>query len=163
MSARGTPNSVIADVFDVQADYTEGFAAAELRPGMGCVIDESGDGTSVAAAGQNARTTRVVREPRNSPQGVTNSGGMDTSPLDATIAADGHTETVGFRRFQRARLRVASSSTAGVGDGVGWNSNGEISDVQTDGTTALTTFVGKVRKIVSDSSLANDIAVVEFY
>jgi len=158
------PNAVVADVFDTQADYEEGIADAELRPGMGCVIDESGTGeAAVVAADTNDRTARVVREPRNPTQGVTNSGDMSTSPLDATIAAGEHTETVGFRRYQRARCRVADSSTAAEGDDVGWNSNGELSNVQTDGATALTTFVGRVRELVSDADLENDIAVVEFY
>ena len=157
------PNAVIADTFDAKADYEEGFADEELRPGLGCMIDDSGSETTVVLAGQNSRTKRLVREPRNPPEGVTTTDGIDTSPLDATIAADVHTETVGFRRNHKGRARLADSSTAAAGDDVGWNSNGELSDVQTDGTTALTTFVGVLREIISDSSLDSDIAVVEFY
>ena len=157
-----TPNSVVAEIFDNEPKEREGFATAELRPGMGVTFDTSGEANDVSPAGVNSRTTYVVRVP---PQNTSATGlnSMDTSPIDATIDANGHVYTFGFLRFQQARCRVAASSTAAVGDDVGWNSNGELSNVQTDGTTALTTFIGQVRELVSDADLDNDIATVEFY
>ena len=156
------PNAVIADTFDVKADHEEGFADEELRPGLGCTIDDSGSETTIVLAGQNSRTKRLVKAPEQSGD-APSVGGIESSPIDETIPANAHTYTVGFRRYHKGRARLADSSTAAAGDDVGWNSNGELSDVQTDGTTALTTFVGVLREIISDSSLDSDIAVVEFY
>ena len=156
------PNSVIAEIFDNEPKFREGFATEELRPGMGVTVDVSGTENTVSAAGQDSRTTYVVRDPPHN-QDAPEVGGMDTSNLDATVATDGHVYVVGFLRFQQARLRVADTSGAAEGDEVGWDSNGEISDVQTDGSTALTSFVGQVRELISDDSLESDIARVEFY
>ena len=160
MSAR-TPSAVIAEIFDNEPKFREGFAAAQLRPGTGVTVDTSGTENTVSAAGTDSRTRYVVRESPH--KGDVEVGSLDLSPLDQTFAADEHTYVVGFLPFQQGRLRLADSSTAAEGDDVGWNSNGEISDVQTDGSTALTSFVGQLREIISDSSLDSDIARVEFY
>ena len=156
-------NSVIAKAHNKNS-YEEGFATEAIDVATGCVIDTSGTETTVSPAPANSPTARVVREPRNPPQPI-NEGVME-SPLTQSIDVDGHVETVGFNRFDEARLRLAGTATSGAADvpfEAGWDSNGELSDVDTDGATALTTYVGRVQEVLTDVSADFDVAVMEFY
>lgn len=156
-------NSVLAKVHNKNS-YEEGFATEALDVATGCVIDTSGTETTVSPAPANSPTARVVRESRNPPQPTTD--GALASPLEESIEADGHVETVGFNRFDEARVRLAGTATSGEADvpfEAGWDSNGELSDVETDGATALSNYVGRVQEVLTDVSADFDVAVMEFY
>jgi hypothetical protein len=149
-----TEQSVIAQTNEAQS-YEEGDAAAAMSPGHGCFITEDADGNkTVNLAGKDENTARVVREQRNPPRSL---GTVGDSPLDDAYATGDNTETVLFRRGDRARLRISGDAGTDVlaDDEVGWGSDGGV----TDDTVGVA--IGRVRRVISRTG--DDLAVVEFY
>ena len=154
-------NSVLAKVHNKNS-YEEGFASAALAPGMGCVLEEA-DGDvekTVVPASVDSSTARIVRESRNPPQPVAD--GALASPLTETFDADAHIETVGFNRFDEARVRVADSVAAGDGD-LGWTDNSDLAAVDPDTAGEPTAAVATLKRLLTDVSDDFNMALVEFY
>ena len=159
MSRITTPTSVVAEVNN-NVSIREGGAEAELEPGTGCYVTEDADGNNeVHAAGAGSSSTRVVREQRNPPRGISGD-----NPLDKAYNAGDHTETVGFADNDKARLRLSENASAEPGGNeAAWDENGHITDDEgtVDGTDPAETFVGRIVRVV-DRGDEDDFAVVEF-
>ncbi|WP_058365411.1 hypothetical protein [Haloparvum sedimenti] len=157
--------SVIAQVHN-ENSFLEGEADAALDPGTGAVAYKDADGNwHVRQAGADENTKRVVREQRNPPRGgmtVTDTG---TSALDQGYNAGDNTETIGFLRYDRARLRKSSNCSADPTDAeAAWDQNGHIVDAggTVDGTNSPTEFVGRIVEEITRSNEDN-LLIVEFY
>ena len=147
--------SVIAQV-NGNESYIDGTADEAIDPGRGVVWYENADGEKqVKLAGDGAASKRVAREQRNPPQSL---GQIGDSPLDDGTDAGNNCETVGFRRFDRARLRHDGNiaTPANFEDAeVGWDANGYITD-------SPTTAIGRGIRVI-DRESGDDFVVVEFY
>lgn len=155
--------SVLAQVHN-ENSYEEGEADSALDPGTGCVLYKDADGNEhIRQAGANEDTKRVVREQRNPPRGGMTVTSTGTSVLDLGYDAGDHTETIGFLRYDRARLRVSPNATADPTDTeVGWDANGLITDDVDGAGTAPTTPIGRGIELIERTG-EDDLLVVEFY
>lgn len=157
------PNTVVAKVHN-QMSFEDGFADVALAPGMGCELVEVEGQThkTVVPAAADSNTTRVVREPRNPPQGA--ELGEPVSALTDTIDAGEFTETVGLVSHDEARCRITyevvdstTGETAPIeGEEMGWGSDGNL-------TTAAANPVARGIADLSDEFADFDLALVEFY
>jgi len=154
--------SIIAQV-NGNESYVEGSADGAYLPGTGVewYVDSNGD-KQVRQVGADSKTKRVVREQRNPPRSLAQTG---DSPLDDAYASGNNLETVGFRRFDRARLRKSPNASADPTDAdAAWDENGKITDADgtVDGTNAPTEFVGRIVEEITRTDEDN-LLVVEFY
>lgn len=147
--------SVVAQV-NGNESYVEGDADATIEPGQGVVWYENANGEKqVKLVGADADCKRVAREQRNPPRSL---GSVGDSVLDESYASGDNLETVGFRRFDRARLRHDGDigTPANFEDAeVGWDANGYITD-------SPTTAIGRGVRVI-DRASGDDFVVVEFY
>ncbi|ELZ35368.1 hypothetical protein [Halorubrum tebenquichense] len=155
--------SVLAQTHN-ENSYLEGAADSGLDPGTGAVAYKDADGNwQIRQATADEDTKRVVREQRNTPRGgmtVTDTG---ESALDQSYNAGDNAETVGFHRYDRARLRVSPNATADPTDAeVGWDANGLITDDIDGAGTDPTSPVGRGIELIERTD-ADDLLVVEFY
>jgi len=157
--------SVLAQTHN-ENSYIEGEADAALDPGTGVEVYKDADGDwHVRQAGADAKTKRVVREQRNPPRGGMTVSDTGTSALEQSYAAGDNTETVGFLRYDRARLRKSPNCSADPTDAeAAWDQNGSLVDAggTVDGTNAPTEFVGRIVEEIERSGEDN-LLVVEFY
>jgi len=147
--------SVIANV-EGNESLIDGAADEAIEPGQGVVWyrDANGD-VQVKLVGADADTKRIAREQRNPPRSL---GDVGDSPLDDAYAADDNCETVGFRRYDRARLRHDGNiGTPGNFEDaeVGWDANGYITD-------SPTVAIGRGIEVI-DRASGDDFVIVEFY
>jgi hypothetical protein len=155
--------SVLAQVHN-ENSYLEGEADSGLDPGTGAVAYKDADGNwHIRQATADEDTKRVVREQRNPPRGgmtVTDTG---TSALEQSYNTGDNTETIGFHRYDRARLRVSPNASTDPTDAeVGWDANGLISD-DIDGAGAVPDNpVGRGIELI-ERATEDDLLVVEFY
>ncbi|MDL0133514.1 hypothetical protein [Halobacterium salinarum] len=142
-----TENSVKAKVHN-QPAFDEAEALEALSPGQGVVRGAGG----FEAAGADSTTTRVVREQRNpGGRGVED----NESPLKKGYAVGENVETIGFLRFDQARLLLDYADVDGDGTAdtyqegaeVGWNANGHL-EVISGGTPTT-----PVAEIVEDDPI----------
>jgi hypothetical protein len=154
--------SVIAQV-NGNESYIDGTSDGDVLPGTGVEWYHNEDGEKrVRQVGADSKTKRVAREQRNPPRSLGQTG---DSPLDDAYASGDNLETVGFRRFDRARLRKSSNASADPTDAeAAWDQNGKITDAggTVDGTNAPTEFVGRVVEEITRTGEDN-LLVVEFY
>ncbi|GAB7010469.1 hypothetical protein [Halorubrum trueperi] len=147
--------SVLAQVNGGES-YVDGDADEAIEPGQGVIWYRNSDGEKqVKLAGADADTKRVAREQRNPPRSL---GSVGDSPLDDPSASGDTVETVGFRRYDRARLRHDGNiATPGNFEDaeVGWDANGYITDTPT-------TAIGRGIEVI-DRSSGDDFVIVEFY
>jgi hypothetical protein len=155
--------SVLAQTHNTNS-YLEGEADSAIEPGTGVVFYEDADGnTHVRQAGANENTKRVAREQRNPPRNGTTVDDTGTSPIDQGYNAGDNLETVGFLRYDRARLRVSSNATADPTDtAVGWDADGLITDDVDGAGTDPTTPIGRGIELIERDG-EDDLLVVEFY
>jgi hypothetical protein len=145
-------------VANVETDYStvDGNADAAIDPGQGVVWYEDSDGNvQVKLVGADADSKRVASEQRNPPRAL---GSAGDSPLDDSYAAGDNCETVGFHRYDRARLRHDGNigTPANFEDAeVGWDANGYITD-------SPTVAIGRGISVI-DRDSGDDFVVVEFY
>jgi hypothetical protein len=154
--------SVIAQV-NGNESYIDGTSDGDVLPGTGVEWYRNDDGEKrVRQVGADSKTKRVAREQRNPPRSL---GQVGDSPLDDPYASGDGLETVGFRRFDRARLRKSPNASADPTDAeAAWDQNGKITDAggTVDGTNAPTEFVGRVVEEITRTGEDN-LLVVEFY
>jgi hypothetical protein len=157
--------SVVAQ-FHNENSYLEGEADSGILPATGVEMYKDADEEwHVRQVSADSRTKRAAREQRNPSRDgmtVTDTG---TSPLDKTYNAGDHAETVGFNRWDRARLRKSANCSADPTDAeAAWDQNGKIVDEggTVDGTNAPTVFVGRIVEEITRSGEDN-LLVVEFY
>jgi hypothetical protein len=157
--------SVIAQVHNDNS-YLEGAAAAAIDPGTGVKVYKDADGNwQVRQVGADSKTKRVAREQRNPPRGGMTVSDTGTSPLDQSYAADDNLETVGFHRYDRARLRKSPNCSADPTDAeAAWDENGLVVDAggTVDGTNAPSEFVGRIVEEITRTG-EDDLLIVEFY
>ncbi|EMA69313.1 hypothetical protein C461_03093 [Halorubrum aidingense JCM 13560] len=155
--------SILAQVHN-ENSYLEGEADSALDPGTGAVAYKDADGNwHIRQATADEDTKRIVREQRNPPRGgmtVTDTG---DSPIDDGYNAGDNVETVGFHRYDRARLRVSPNATADPTDTpVGFDADGLITD-DIDGAGATPAApVGRGIELI-ERATEDDLLVVEFY
>lgn len=155
--------SVIAQVHN-ENSYLEGEADSALNPGTGAVPYKDADGNwHIRQATADEDTKRVVREQRNPPRGgmtVTDTG---NAAIDEGYNAGDHTETVGFNRYDRARLRLSPNANADPTDAeVGWDANGLITDDIDGAGTPPDNPIGRGVELIERTNEDN-LLIVEFY
>lgn len=155
--------SVLAQVHN-ENSLLGGEADSALKPGTGCVMYKDADGNwHVRQAGADEDTKRVVREQRNPPRGGMTVGDTGTSVLDYAYDEGNNTETVGFNRWDRARLRLSPNASADPTDvEVGWDANGLITDDIDGAGTSPSNPVGRGIELIERTD-GDNLLVVEFY
>ncbi|WP_089650097.1 hypothetical protein [Halobacterium hubeiense] len=155
--------SVLAQVHN-ENSYLGGEADSALEVGTGCVAYKDADGNwHVRQATADEDTKRVVREQRNPPRGGMTVDDTGTSALDYAYNAGDNTETVGFNRWDRARLRLSPNATADPTDvPVGWDVNGLITDDIDGAGTDPANPVGRGIEVIERTDEDN-LLIVEFY
>lgn len=155
--------SVIAQTHN-ENSYLEGEADSALDVGTGAVAYKDADGNwHVRQAAADEDTKRVVREQRNPPRGGMTVSDTGTSALEESYNAGDNTETVGFNRYDRARLRLSSNATADPTDAeVGWDADGLITDDIDGAGTDPSNPIGRGIELIERTD-EDDLLVVEFY
>ncbi|QLG63090.1 hypothetical protein [Halorarum salinum] len=156
-----SPTSTVAQLHN-ENSYQEGEADAALDPATGAVAYKDANGDwHVRQATEGEDTKRVVREQRNPPR-TSGSVGDGTAPIDDPYAAGDNVETVGFHRYDRARLRVGVNASADPTDAeVGWDTDGGITD-QDAGAADPANIVGRGVELIERTD-ADNLLVVEFF
>jgi hypothetical protein len=155
--------SVIAQVHN-ENSYLEGEADAALDVATGAVAYKDADGNwHVRQATADEDTKRVVREQRNPPRGGMTVDDTGTSALEESYAAGDNTETIGFHRYDRGRLRLSPNASADPTDApVGWDADGLITDDIDGAGTDPSNPVARGIEVITRTD-ADDLLVVEFY
>lgn len=155
--------SILAQVHN-ENSYLEGEADSALDPGTGAVAYKDDDGNwHIRQATADEDTKRIVREQRNPPRGGMTVSDTGDSALDEGYNAGDNVETVGFHRYDRARLRVSPNATADPTDTpVGFDADGLITDDVDGADTDPTTPVGRGVELIERTD-EDDLLVVEFY
>lgn len=155
--------SVLAQVHN-ENSYLEGEADSDLDPGTGAVAYKDDDGNwHIRQADEDEDTKRVVREQRNPPRGGMTVSDTGESALEEPYNEGDNTETIGFHRYDRARLRVSPNASGDPTDEeVGWDEDGFVTDDIDGGGTDPENPVGRGIELIERTD-EDDLLVVEFY